>query len=39
VYGAFTEGFDARDLLEARALLDELEEGGVTHAAAPRHSR
>ena len=25
VYGAFTEGFDARDLLEARALLDELE--------------
>jgi predicted ATPase len=25
VYAAFTEGLDARDLLEARALLDELE--------------
>jgi hypothetical protein len=24
VYGWFTEGFDTRDLREARALLDEL---------------
>ena len=24
VYGWFTEGFDTRDLLEAKALLDEL---------------
>jgi predicted ATPase len=24
VYGWFTEGFDTRDLKEARALLDEL---------------
>jgi predicted ATPase len=24
VYGWFTEGFDTRDLIEARALLDEL---------------
>jgi predicted ATPase len=24
VYGWFTEGFDARDLKEAKALLDEL---------------
>ncbi len=27
VYGWFTEGFDTRDLLEARALLDELAVG------------
>ncbi len=25
VYGWFTEGFDTRDLKEAKALLDELE--------------
>ena len=25
VYGGFTEGFDTRDLKEAKALLDELE--------------
>ena len=24
IYGWFTEGFDTRDLKEARALLDEL---------------
>jgi predicted ATPase len=24
VYGSFTEGFDTRDLKEAKALLDEL---------------
>jgi predicted ATPase len=24
VYGRFTEGFDTRDLKEAKALLDEL---------------
>ena len=24
VYGWFTEGFDTKDLLEAKALLDEL---------------
>jgi predicted ATPase len=24
VYGGFTEGFDTRDLKEAKALLDEL---------------
>ena len=24
IYGWFTEGFDARDLKEAKALLDEL---------------
>jgi predicted ATPase len=24
VYGWFTEGFDTRDLVEAKALLDEL---------------
>jgi len=24
VYGWFTEGFDTRDLMEAKALLDEL---------------
>ena len=26
VYGWFTEGFDTRDLKEAKALLDELDE-------------
>ena len=26
VYGWFTEGFDTRDLKEAKALLDELAE-------------
>jgi hypothetical protein len=25
VYGWFTEGFDTRDLKDAKALLDELE--------------
>jgi predicted ATPase len=24
VYGWFTEGFDTRDLVEAKALLDEI---------------
>jgi predicted ATPase len=24
VFGSFTEGFDTRDLIEARAILDEL---------------
>jgi predicted ATPase len=24
VYGWFTEGFDTKDLMEAKALLDEL---------------
>lgn len=28
VYGWFTEGFDTRDLTDAKALLEEL--GGVT---------
>ena len=28
VYGWFTEGFDTRDLKEAKALLNELIEGG-----------
>jgi predicted ATPase len=27
VYGWFTEGFDTRDLKEAKALLDELRAG------------
>ena len=27
VYGWFTEGFDTHDLTEAKALLDELDEG------------
>ena len=27
VYGWFTEGFDTADLKDARALLDELEDG------------
>ena len=27
VYGWFTEGFDTKDLKEARALLDELQAG------------
>jgi predicted ATPase len=26
IYGWFTEGFDTRDLKEAKALLDELTE-------------
>jgi predicted ATPase len=39
VYGAFTEGFDARDLVEARVLLDELEGGGVIRATAPQEFR
>ena len=34
VYGWFTEGFDTRDLKEARALLDEL-----AASARRRHSR
>ena len=25
VYGSFTEGFDTRDLLEARRVMEELE--------------
>ena len=31
VYGWFTEGFDTRDLKEAKALLDELGETGSTY--------
>ena len=27
IYGWFTEGFDTPDLLEARALLEELSSG------------
>jgi hypothetical protein len=27
VYGWFTEGFDTPDLMEAKALLEELEGG------------
>jgi len=27
VYGWFTEGFDTADLIDAKALLDELEDG------------
>ena len=27
IYGWFTEGFDTKDLQEAKALLDELVEG------------
>jgi len=26
IYGRFTEGFDTKDLKQAKALLDELEE-------------
>jgi len=29
VYGWFTEGFDTRDLKEAKALLDELAQGAI----------
>lgn len=28
VYASFTEGFDAKDLKEAKAVLDELESSG-----------
>ncbi len=28
IYGWFTEGFDTKDLQEAKALLDELSERG-----------
>jgi hypothetical protein len=28
-YGWFTEGFDTRDLKEAKALLDELAQGAI----------
>ena len=27
IYGRFTEGFDTKDLQEAKGLLDELAEG------------
>ena len=27
IYGWFTEGFDTKDLKEAKALLEELSEG------------
>ena len=33
VYGWFTEGFDTRDLKEAKALLDELVSGAPTIGA------
>ena len=29
IYGWFTEGFDTKDLQEAKALLDELAEHSV----------
>ena len=29
VFGWFTEGFDTRDLKEAKALLDELAQGAI----------
>ena len=35
VYATFTEGFDTRDLIEAKALLDELRVG-ATPATSPR---
>ncbi len=31
VYGWFTEGFDTRDLKEARKLLDELAAGDIAN--------
>ena len=33
VYGWFTEGFDTRDLKEAKALLEELASKGVRSSA------
>ena len=36
VYGWFTEGFDTRDLNEAKALLDEL---ASTCSGTPSHCR
>jgi hypothetical protein len=34
VYGWFTEGFDTKDLREARALLDKLGEPPLNETAA-----
>ena len=33
VYGWFTEGFDTRDLKEAKALLEELARCETLHSA------
>ena len=33
VYGWFTEGFDTRDLKEAKALLEELGVDGASRSA------
>jgi hypothetical protein len=35
VYGWFTEGFDTRDLKEAKALLDELAVGSAVLSNGP----
>jgi predicted ATPase len=35
VYGWFTEGFGTKDLQEAKALLEELEESGAPAPATP----
>jgi hypothetical protein len=35
VYGWFTEGFDTKDLKEAKALLEELDTAGALAAVAP----
>ncbi|MBV9287694.1 MAG: AAA family ATPase [Hyphomicrobiales bacterium] len=35
VYGWFTEGFGTKDLKEAKALLEELETGGVLASTVP----
>jgi predicted ATPase len=34
VYGWFTEGFDTRDLKEAKTLLEELAQMGTLNSAA-----
>jgi predicted ATPase len=40
VYGWFTEGFDTRDLKEAKALLNELHDQpcGSKHVRPPRET-
>jgi predicted ATPase len=35
VYGWFTEGFDTKDLLDAKALLDELASLATAQAESP----
>jgi hypothetical protein len=34
VYGWFTEGFDTKDLKDAKALLDNLADAGTVPASA-----